>query len=174
MARSAFITGGLDRHFAKEAKKDRLKSSDRAGNVIGAICTLVFALYFVVLYNSGSEFFASDITNVELTLFFWVVFYGIAPSLMKAILGKKNVTRPLEVIVSLSTLIALALYLSSFPFDFNHLGDSLPESLEFLVSWIDNGIARFAMWLGVIVSVVMIPYTLMLYFGVRKKLMRTA
>ncbi|MCE5296139.1 MAG: hypothetical protein LLG16_03430 [Euryarchaeota archaeon] len=172
MARTTFMTGGLDRHFAQEAKKDRLKGSDRAGNVIGAICALAFALYFVVLYSSGSELLASDITNVEMALFFWVALYGIVPGLMKAILGKKNVTRPLEVIVSISTLVALALFLSSFPFDFDHLGDSLPRSLEFLVSWIDNGIARFAMWLGVIVSAVMIPYTLMLYFGVRDKLMR--
>lgn len=173
MVRTDFIAGGFDRHFAKEAKRDRLKSSDRAGNVIGSICALAFALYFAVLYDSGSKFFASDITDVELALFFWVAFYGIVPSLMRAIMGKKNVTRPLEVVVSISTLIALALYLSSFPFDFNHLGDSLPGSLEFLVSWIDNGIARFAMWLAVIVSVVMIPYTIVLYFGVRNKLMMT-
>ncbi|MFA5312164.1 MAG: hypothetical protein WC375_02455 [Methanomassiliicoccales archaeon] len=174
MEDAVYLTGGFDRHVAKEAKKDRLKPSDRAGNVIGAICALVFALYFTVLNDSDSGFFAADITRTELFLFLWVAYFGIVPGLMKAVLGRKNVTRPLEIIVSISMLIAVALFISSFPFDFDHLGDSLPGSLEFLVSWIDDGIAKFVMWLTVIVNVVMIPYTVLLYLGVRSKLMMKA
>jgi len=160
----------FERHADKEAKMDSLKTSDRVGNIVGAAICLLIAFYFTDLYSSDSGFFDPDITDIELFLFMWVAFFGAVPNISKALLGRKNVTRPLDVLLSISVVIALVAFLSSFPFDLEHLDSSLPEALRFLVSWIDDGIAKIMMWLGLIFSLVNVPYTVVLYFSVRKRL----
>jgi hypothetical protein len=164
-------SGGLfEGHVRKEAEKDRMRLSDHIGQIIGLICGVLFAIYFAMLYNSGSGFFDQDFSTADALLFFGIAFLGILPGLAKLLRGRKNVTRPLEVVLAIFTLIALAWFLYSFPFDFSHLADSLPQSLQFAVSWIDDGIAKILMMFALVVNIVIIPYTALLYLAVRREL----
>ncbi len=155
---------------AKEASKDNMRPSERVGQLAGAAISIIIATYFTVLYTSSSGFFTSKFTAAEAVLFFGIAFFGIIPGFIKALLGRKNVTRPLDVILSISFLIAAIWFLSNFPFDFSHLPDLLPSSLQFLASWISDGLVNVLMVLAIVVSIFVIPYTILLYLGVRKKL----
>lgn len=162
--------GWLDRLASKEAARDRLRPSDRTGQMIGAVISLLFAVYFFALYDSNSGFFLSNFSMLDAVLFFGIAFFGVAPSLMRAITGRKNSSRPLDIIVSFFILVAAVWFSSSFPFDFSHLPDSLPESSRFLMSWVSDGLARLFLLLAIVVSVFIIPYTTLLYIIVRQKL----
>lgn len=160
----------FDGHAAKEAVRDRLRPSERVGQLIGMVVALMVAVYFAALYTSSSGFFTSKFTTADAVLFFGIAFLGVIPGLVRAVIDHKNVTRPLDVILSISILVAAAWFLSTFPFDFSHLADALPASLRFLVSWIGDGIAKVMMVIAIIASIFIIPYTTLLYLAVRRKL----
>ncbi|QLH75257.1 MAG: hypothetical protein HPY73_07280 [Methanomassiliicoccales archaeon] len=168
--KSPSVPSWWDRHVSKEANKDVLKASDRAGNVIGAVFSVIVILYFIELYSSSSGFFKEDITDIELGLFFWAAIFGISPSIVRATVGSRNISRPLDILSTIFVLIAVLVLLSSFPFDFEHLDDLLPGPLRFMLNWINDGVARAFMWFIAIVSLFMVPYTTALYLSVRKKL----
>jgi hypothetical protein len=157
-------------HAAKEAARDRLRPSERVGQLIGMVVALIVAVYFAVLYASSSGFFTSEFTTADAVLFFEIAFLGAIPGLLRVVIGHKNAIRPLDVIFSISMLVAAAWFLSSFPFDFSHLPDALPMALRFLLSWISDGIAQVLMAIAIIASIFMIPYTTLLYLAVRRKL----
>jgi hypothetical protein len=166
--------GWFDQQAAKEASKDVLRLSDRMGQVVGAVISLLVALYFIDLYTSSSGFFTSSFTTADAILFFGIAFLGIIPGLARAVIGRKNVTRPLEIILSISILIATSWFLYTFPFDFSHLADALPSSLQFLLSWISDSIAKVLMVIAIIGTICIIPYTTLLYMAVRRKLLGSA
>lgn len=164
------IGGWFDRHATTEAAKDRLRPSDRGGQIVGVVISLLVAVYFLDLYTSGSGFFTSEFSTADAVLFFGIAFLGVIPSLARAILGRKNITRPLDIILSISILISTIWFLYTFPFDFSHLADSLPSSLQFLLSWISDNIAKALMVIAIIASIFIILYTTLLFLAVRRKL----
>jgi hypothetical protein len=162
--------GWFQRHVRKEAEKDVLALSERIGQIAGVVIGLLFAWYFLDLYDSGSDFFTSDFDDLDAVLFFGIAFLGVVPGLIKAIMGRKNSVRPLDVALSVAVLVVLAWFLYSFPFDFAYLSEGLPESIQFLLDWIGNEEAKAIMAIGLVVNLVLIPYTTALYFGVRRTL----
>ena len=158
---------------AKEALKDKMRPSERVGQLAGVVIAIIVALYFTVLYTSNSGFFTSEFGTTEAIIFFGIAYFGIIPGLSKALFGRKNITRPLDVILSTSLLIATIWFLSNYPFDFSHLPDALPSSLKFMVSWVSDDLVKALMVLVVVVSFFVIPYTILLFLGVRKKLSRS-
>ena len=160
--------GWFQRHVRKEAEKDVLALSERIGQIAGVVIGLLFAWYFLDLYDSGSDFFTSDFDDLDAVLFFGIAFLGVVPGLIKAIMGRKNSVRPLDVALSVGVLVVLAWFLYSFPFDFAYLSEGLPESLQFLLDWIGNEEAKAIMAIGLVVNLVLIPYTAALFLGVRR------
>jgi hypothetical protein len=143
---------------------------DVVGQLIGVIVALAFALYFTALYNLKTGFFTPQFTTVDAVLFFGIAYLGVIPGLAKVVLHSKNAGRPLEVVVQVLILIAALLFLANFPFDFTHLPDALPASLQPIVSWITNDTARLFLTLMAIVTIFTIPWTTLQYLGVRKVL----
>jgi hypothetical protein len=143
---------------------------DVVGQLIGVIIALAVALYFTALYNLDTGFFTAQFTTLDAALFFGIAYLGVVPGLAKVVLHSKNAGRPLEIVVQVLVLIAALLFLSSFPFDFAHLADALPASLQPIVSWITNDVARLLLILMAIVSFFTIPWTSAQYIGVKKVL----
>jgi len=162
--------GWFQRHVRKEAEKDVLALSERIGQIAGVVIGLLFAWYFLDLYDSGSDFFTSDFDDLDAVLFFGIAFLGVVPGLIKAIMGRKNSVRPLDVALSVGVLVVLAWFLYAFPFDFAYLSEGLPESIQFLLDWIGNEEAKAIMAIGLVVNLVLVPYTTALFFGVRRTL----
>ena len=86
--------------------------------MVGVVIGLVVAWYFLDLFQSGSNFFTSDFDDLDAVLFFGIAFFGVLPGLVKAILGRKNVTRPLDVALSVAILFASAWFLYYLPVRF--------------------------------------------------------
>jgi hypothetical protein len=160
--------GWFERHVRKEAEKDVLALPDRIGQLVGVVLGLLVAWYFLDLYDSGSDFYTSNFNDLDAVLFFGIAFLGVVPGLIKVMMGRKNVTRPLDVALSLVVLIAMAWFLDTFPFDFTYLSEGLPESLQFLLDWVGDEEAKFFMAIGIVINLILIPYTIALFFGVRR------
>jgi len=164
------MTGWLQRQAEKEARKDIMPFSERYGQLVGVVITVLVVLFFVVHQTDSTGFFTSEFGAVEAFLLYAALLWGLIPLLAKFVLGRKNVVRPLELFGSCLFLVATAYLLAVFPFDFAHLADPLPGFLEFVLDWISDGIAKVLLAIGVVVTVLLIPYTLLLYRAVRREL----
>jgi len=158
------------RHAEAEAKKDRRSLSDRAGELVGIVITLLVLWFFLDHQASATGFFTSGFGQIETILFYAPPLLSIIGTAAKAVVGRKNVLRPLDVAGMIFSFVALVWMFAVFPFDFSHLADVLPGSLQFLVQWISNDIMRGVMALAMIAIPVAAVYTAALYVFVRREL----
>jgi hypothetical protein len=154
------------RHAESEAKKDLIKLSDRAGELIGIFCILIFLVFFITHQTSSTGFFTSKFGRLEQFLFYGSLSFGIITSIGKIIIGRKNPIRPLEAFGAIFSCIALLWLLHVFPFDFSHLADFLPEILKLITMWISNGIAKIFMIIGIVGSLVTSINIIALYVSI--------
>ncbi len=158
--------GWFARHAESEAKKDVIKLSGRAGELIGIFCILILLIFFIIHQTSSTGFFTSKFGRLEQFLFYGSLSFGIITSIGKIIIGRKNAIRPLEVFGEIFRGIALLWLLHVFPFDFTHLTDILPEFLRLITIWISNDIAKIFMIIGIVGSFVNALYVIALYVSI--------
>lgn len=160
--------GWFARHAESEAKKDVMKLSERAGELIGISCILVLLVFFINHQTSSTGFFTSEFGRLEQFLFYGSLSFGIITGIGKIIVGRKNAIRPLEAFGALFSFIALLWLLDVFPFDFTHLTDILPEFLRLITIWISNDITKIFMIIGIIGSFVTAIYIIALYVSIHQ------
>lgn len=157
-------------HVEKVAKKDKIPAGERWGNAFGAAAIIVGIWFFVIHQTRPTGFFTEDFGVVESALFYIALLFGVATSMSRMVIGRKNAVRPLEALSSAFTLVALVRLLVVFPFDFSHLADPLPRFLEFLLQWISGYVAPVLMVLGIIGSAATAAYNAVMYAFVRREL----
>jgi len=162
----------LARKAEAEAKTDVIPSSDRAGNAAGAIVALIVVWFFYAHQSSSTGFFTTRFGPSEAFLFYFSIALGAAASVARAIIGRKNAVRPLDVLGTAFVALTIAWMLSVFPFDFSHFADVLPKALQFVLRWVSNGIVKALMTIGIIPACIMTVYTAILYVFVRRELSR--
>jgi len=162
--------GWIEKQAEREAKRDRMKTSDRIGNLISVIVSIVVTIYFYGNYSGNTGLFTSNFTSADAALFFGAAIIGMAPSAARFLVGRRNPTRLLDALTAGFFLIAVVWFLATYPFDMSHLADLLPNGWHGLLSWVSDNFVKALMVIGIIASVFIIPYTLMLYLAVRKKL----
>jgi hypothetical protein len=160
--------GWFARHAESEAKKDVMKLSERAGEIIGILCILILLIFFITHQTSSTGFFTSNFGQLEQLLFYGSLAFGIIPNIGKIITGRKNPIRPLEAFGALFSVISLLWLLHVFPFDFTHVTDILPEILRLITVWISNDIAKIFMIIGIVGSFVTAIYIIILYVSIRR------
>jgi hypothetical protein len=159
---------GFARHAESEVKKDVMKLSERAGEAIGIFCVLILLVFFITHQTTSTGFFTPKFGLLEQFLFYGSLSFGIITSIGKIVVGRKNAIRPLDAFGSVFSGIALLWLLNVFPFNFSHLSNILPDSLQFIIMWITNDIAKILMILGIIVSFIVTAYMIALYISIRQ------
>ena len=158
------------RNVEREVKKDTMPRSERFGQVIGVGVAIVFLLYFAALYNESTGFFTPEFTAVGAFMFFGAGAFGIVPTLIRFVTGRKNPARPADAVGNVLMMVASVYLLAVFPLDFAHLGDLLPHALESVVEVITNDIARILLAIGAVISPVLAFNNILTYFAVREEL----
>ncbi len=143
--------------------------SERVGNVAAVVATILVVSYFVAHQIWSTGFFTAEFGNSEMLLLHSSIMFGIVTAIVKALLGRKNLARPLEIFGLALFTAAFAWLFVIFPFDFAYFSDVPPSVLRFLVQWVSNDIARVLMAVGIVVSPLMTIYTTMLYAFVRRE-----
>jgi hypothetical protein len=150
-------------------KKDRLTLSERGGEVVGILCIALFVWFFRENQIQNTGFFTSKFGPMESFLFYGSMLFGVVTGSARALIGRRNVVRPLEVVGALLWASASYWFLQVFPFDFSHLPDLLPDAIKFLLGWLTNDIARVLFIIGLVCAVVQAIYTTWLFLTVQRK-----
>ena len=164
--------GLFQRHVDTVAGKDELKSSDRFGNVAGVLSGFIALSFFLIHRGRPTGFFTEDFGALAAFLLFAPQILVLLHMAGQAIVGRQNVLRPLEAGNQALSLVSVAYLFTLFPFDFSHFADPLPRFLEFTISWINDGIAKFIMVIMIIVFGALSIYTPLLYIHVKRALDR--
>lgn len=153
----------------KEARKDRMKLSDRAGEIVGIIIIGLVALFFRVHQTEATGFFTSSFGPLEAALFYGSILIGVMAPLARLATGRRNAARPAEMLASLFWVASSAWLLAAFPFNFAHFGDVLPpiDWLRFLAGLVTNDVGRVALILGIIGGIISIAFNAVLYISVK-------
>ncbi len=162
--------GWIDRQAEREAKRERLRGSERISSLFGVFVSIVVIIYFYGHYSGNTGFFTSSFTSADAVLFFGASVLGLLPQLTRSVLGRRNVTRLLEVLTEAVFLIASIWFLATFPFDMSHLADLLPNGWHFLLTWISADLVKVVLVIAIAAMLFVIPYTLLLYQAVKRKL----
>lgn len=166
------VENWLIRRAESEAQRDVLSFSDRVGNLVAVAMGLVAILYCVAHQTGATGFFTSTFGMWEMALFYGFQLYQVGLSVLKALVGRKNLARVFEVCGAVFGIVALTWFLIVFPFEFAYVADVLPPFLKFLLQWLSNDIARAFMMLGTVASIIAAAYNALLFVFVRKVLAR--
>jgi hypothetical protein len=157
----------------KQALKDNMKNSERGGELVGVIVIGLIALFFYVHQTEATGFFTSSFGATEALLLYGAILVGMAGPLARFLTGKRNKSRPPELIASVFWIVASAWFLMVvFPFNFAHFADVVPDFLAFLISWVTNDIARVLIAIGMVGGIVSIGIKSVLYIKVRAFLLQ--
>ncbi len=160
----------LESTWRHEADSDVLKKGERIGQIVGVVMTVLVALFLLSHWTGDTGFYTSEFNGWDALVLFAPLLYGIVPSSYRALIGRKNVVRPVDILGMMLFVISAAYFLCSFHFDMQFFADPLPEWLRFIIDWIDEGWAKLFLALGIIGGTAGIGWTILAYLKVKELL----
>jgi len=154
----------------KEADRDRLRLSERLGELFAVLIISLIGIYFISLQVNDTGFFTSSFSNFDVVPFYGALFYGVVPSLARAIWGRRNRIRPFEIIGNGLFIISGSYFLTHWSFDFSNFSHGLPHSLQSILSWVTDAIAQDLLLLAVVITFFVAAWTSAQYYFVRGEL----
>lgn len=154
----------------RRATKDRLRISERTGELFGAVITVIVFLFLYGNQLRGAAFFTSSFGGPAQLFFYGPLLAGVILSFARAVYGRRNAIRPFDCLNMLFLAVAAFWLLSAFPFDFAHFGGMFPSQIQFMFGWLNNDIGRVLFVLAGVVSLINVVYTAALYSAVRGQL----
>ncbi|MEW6603199.1 MAG: hypothetical protein AB1351_00750 [Thermoproteota archaeon] len=125
------------------------------------------ALFFYAHQAWSTGFFTPGFGGFEALWLYGSIFLAMVGPIIRSATGRRNPARIPEVLVSIFWIAGSITLLISFPFNFAHFADVVPELLRFLVSWITNDIAWVLMAIGTAGGFVFVGVTIFLYIKVK-------
>ncbi len=158
------IRGAFSRLVEKEVEYAD-PYEDRGLSIATVVAGVLIGSYFVAHQAQATGFFTSTFGTPEMLLLYGTLLYMVVASAL-IIVGRKNLSRDLDLGGLFFSAFAIAWLLAVFPFEFAHVAGILPDPLRFLVQWISNDIARVLMVLGLVVQVSLAVYSAILRLSV--------
>ncbi|MDG7007736.1 MAG: hypothetical protein JRN06_05790 [Nitrososphaerota archaeon] len=154
----------------RRAMKDRLRVSERTGELFGVVIAVIVFLFIYENQLRGAAFFAPSFGSLAQFFFYAPLFTGMILSFGRAVYGRRNAIRPFDSLNMLFLAVSAFWLLSVFPFDFSRFGEMFPSAIQFVFGWLNNAIGRVLFALAGVASLVNMVYTAVLYSAVRGQL----
>ena len=151
-------------------KQDRetLSYLARWGEVV-IIGMLLFLLAFLVYHQTANTgFFTDDFGPLEMACLYGPLLFALIAPAVRAITGRRNPGRPFEAATSLFLAAGSLWLLNVFPFNFAHLADPLPQSIQFVLAWVTDDIGKIVLLLQIIIGPVTAIFITWKFLSVRQ------
>jgi hypothetical protein len=149
--------------------REVLTAGQRFGEIISIIVMLLVFGFFVSHQRTDTGFFAARFGAVEMFCLYGPILLSLFAPAVRALSGRRNPARPLEVATNVFMALAAIWLLLVFPFNFSHLADALPAAIRFVIAWINNDIGKVALILQTIVCPIIAIATTWKYVSVRRR-----
>jgi hypothetical protein len=165
---------GWSSDSSRWASKDRMKASERVGEFVGVIISLLVLLYFYQSQVQATGFFTSAFGRTEQLAFYGPMVLGIVVSLIRGTYGRKNPIRPLQSFQGAVIAVTAFWLLHVFPFEFTHLTALLPSFIQALFGWVSNLVGQVLFFLAGIGGLVSMAVHAARYASVRYRFASSA
>ncbi|PWB51376.1 MAG: hypothetical protein C3F13_13085 [Anaerolineales bacterium] len=152
-----------------EKDSDQLSPGQRRAGLYSAFLMLVLLAFFLYQQWANTGFFTTEFQWPEMLALYVPILLSMAAPIQRYITGRRSSAILLEAIADFSLAIGSLVLWIVFPFDFSHLADPLPANVQFLVSWINNNIARIILLLQVIIGALSGIAQLRDYYRMKRK-----
>lgn len=143
------ITGWYKR--AKAAAAEGIPNNERISSAGIFVFCLLLIIYFVMHQYRNSGFFTNKFGTLEMLLFYGFWSFWLITAGLEGISGKRFYSRVFDVFGGILIAFISTIWLFTiFPFEYTYFADLLPESLQFILTWITNDVARIIMGLSVL------------------------
>jgi hypothetical protein len=122
--------------------------------IFSIIALLILCGFFVAHQLAHTGFFTDRFGPIEALCVYGPIVLTLAAPFARAITGRRNPGRPLQVITSLLTVLAALVLLQVFPFDFTHFADVFPAQAHFMFAWVSDSIGRIVLLLQAVVGMI--------------------
>lgn len=167
---SAQFSSWLQKLGKREARKDRIVGSNLFGEIVAALFISTLLWFFIAHKLEETGFYTDDFGALEMSLMYSSGAFAVLLAVLRILVRRRNILRPLDVASFLLFSIAHAVLLISFPFNFDHVTAVLPGALEWTVGWISEPIGKLLLALGLVGGLIGAVFTLLIYLGARKEL----
>ncbi|KAF5054212.1 hypothetical protein DSECCO2_390550 [anaerobic digester metagenome] len=154
--------------WRKEAEKDRLNEAERAMQLISWVFTAIAAWFLLSHWTEDTGFFTSEFGQLDALVLFGPLLFGLLPPLVRTLRGRKNISRPWDIVGSMLFVLSSAYFLCVFPFDMAFFAVPLPDGMRFLIDWVTEDIAKVVLVIGIVGGVLGIAWTTLTYFKVKE------
>ena len=137
--------------------KDTLSSPMRLGELFFIVCLVLLFMFLAHHQITDSGFFTSEFNALHMVCLYIPLILGINAPLVRAWTGNRNTARPFDIFTSLILSLGSLILLITFPLDYSHLADTLPQPLQFILTWVTDDIGRIVLTLQVFLG----PFTAM-------------
>ena len=147
------MTGSIRSGFSALVEKEARGADpyEDRGLSLALIAAGVLIGSFLVAHQARSTgLFTASFGTTEMLLLYGTLLFWIVTSAL-IVVGKKDLSRDLDLGGLVVAAGAAAWLLVVFPFDFAHVADMWPASLGFLGQWISDDIARAVLVLSFVV-----------------------
>ncbi len=153
----------------EQTDKEVLTTWQRWGELVIVVAMLLLFGFFAYHQVANTGFFTAKFGAVEMFCLYGPILFSLAAHGARALNGRRNPARPLEVATNLFLAIAALWLLMVFPFNFSHLADVLPGAIRFVLAWITNDIGKVVLILQVIVGPISAFVTTRKYLSFRRR-----
>lgn len=130
------------REAGEGVQRDRMKGSERVGQFVGVLVSLLVLYYFYESQVLATGFFTSAFGQAEQLAFYGPVILGIAVGVVRGAYGRKHAVRPLQAFQGLVFALSAFFLLYTFPFEFTRLTALLPEFIQIPFWWVSNPVGQ--------------------------------
>jgi hypothetical protein len=153
-----------------EAKKDRIEGPTIFGEIVALVFISSLLWFFAAHKLEDTGFYTDEFGTLEMAMLFSAGGFAVALAVLRIIIRRRNMLRPLDIASFALFAIAHAVLLARFPFDFEYVADTLPSFLQWTVGWMNDTIGAIILALGIVGGIVGAFVTLLTYLGVREEL----
>ena len=158
----------LEGTWKREAATDRMKQPERAGQLISVMLTIIASTYLFMHWLRDTGFYDPGFDEIDATVLFGPILFGLVPPLFRFLVGRKNASRPSDVIVSVLFTISAIYFLANFMFNMEVFATPLPEGARFLLDWISDDVARALLGLAVVGGAFSAAWNVLTYVKVKE------
>lgn len=153
----------------EKTEKEVLTTGQRWGELISVVAMLLLFGFFAYHQVANTGFFTAKFGALEMFCLYGPILVSSAAPVVRAVSGRRNPARPLDVATYVFLAMAALWLLMVFPFNFSHLADALPGALHFVLAWITNEIGKVVLILQVIIGPISAILTTRKYLSLRRR-----
>ena len=159
--------------FTWEQARQAAKSIPANERISSIIFFVVFAIgfwYLLALKKQDSKFFTAAFNDKDVVALYSFLLVWCITAGLDGILGLRWWSRLFDSFgaILVAALACLWLFIR-FPFDFSYFSELLPANLQWLLSWITNGVGRVVLFLSFVFHLAAAVYSPFAYALVKLK-----